>query len=188
MDLRRLGHGALQRLEREVGAARHLENRGLAPAAGLGGFATSCATSCGITTAPWRSAWTRSPERTIMPKMSTVPPNRDGVHPGVRGRDLAAQHLELGCYRIEVAHAAVGDQALAAERLVDRGLHPPQKQPKPIRKSTSWMIATSGRGRPRRSGSSRAAPGAARPRTGPTAAPSGSGRCARSRRSAAAGG
>ena len=48
---------------------------------------------------------------------------RDRVHPGVGRRHLAAQHLELGRDRVQVAHAAVGDQALAAERLVDRGLH-----------------------------------------------------------------
>jgi hypothetical protein len=48
---------------------------------------------------------------------------RDRVHPGVRWRDLAAHHLELGGHGVQVAHAAVGDQALAAEGFVDRGLH-----------------------------------------------------------------
>jgi hypothetical protein len=69
---------------------------------------------------------------------------RDRVHPGVRGRDLAAQHLELGRDGVQIAHAAVGDQAPAAEGFVDGVCTSPQKQPKPMRESTSWMTMTFG--------------------------------------------
>ena len=76
-----------------------------------------------MTTAPWRSAWIRSPWLTAMPWTSTGDLDLLDPHPGVARADLAGQELELGGDQVEVADRAVGDAARYAQALVDGRVH-----------------------------------------------------------------
>jgi hypothetical protein len=121
--LRAFSHGPLEGVEREVGAARHFQDRHLAPGAEFRSAWDLARDVLRMTTAPWRSAWIRVVGAHHHAEPVDRAAERDRVHPGMRGRHLATQLLELGRHGLQVAHAGVGDQALAPDGFVDRGLH-----------------------------------------------------------------
>jgi hypothetical protein len=72
VDIRGLRHGALEGLEREIRAARDLEERRRAPGADLAGLRTSRATSRGFTTIMTNTSTSRC-RRTLLSYARIVP-------------------------------------------------------------------------------------------------------------------
>ena len=76
----------------------------------------------GTTTAPWRSAWTRSPGRTRSAEHHRPRLRHCRLRVGVRCGDLRGEELEAGRPLIEVAHRSIREQSAGAEPDVDRRL------------------------------------------------------------------